>query len=62
MMRPLTARPTAEELGAVQNKNKSNDFKSAVSDGTRDGARISQRIKIASGVPPGFDGSEAMSS
>jgi len=26
--RPL--RPTAEELGAVQNKNKSNDFKSAV--------------------------------
>jgi hypothetical protein len=30
MMQPLTARPTAEELGAVQNENKSNDFKSAV--------------------------------
>jgi len=43
--------------------------KARFSDGTRDGARISQRIKIASdqrallfGVPPGFDGSEAMSS
>jgi len=43
--------------------------KARFSDGTRDGARISQRIKIASDqrallfrVPPGFDGSEAMSS